>query len=152
MRIFRKLSVSTVTVLLLIVSNAYAVNDKRITVLLDERERFIILNQMHYYLSGVIKITEALSREDMQAVAKAAKLLGRAMPKRVPDEMLARLPTGFRQIGASVHKAFDQMALDAEGFGDSKYALKQLSDTIAKCHACHATYQIRSSTYDPLAH
>ena len=125
-------------------------HDQRKTVFLDEHERVTILNQMHYYIEGVTRITEALSKGDMKTVAKVARARGRAMPKRVPTEVKKQLPKGFTDIGKTVHQAFDQMALDAEGFGDVEQSLQQLGGVLKRCQACHAVYQIRSTTYDPM--
>lgn len=50
----------------------------------------------------------------------------------------------FRQLGFSVHRDFDQIALDAESLKDVSYSLSQLSGTLKKCVSCHATYQIRT--------
>ena len=38
-------------------------------------------------------------------------------------------------------KDFDQLALDAEEFGDSDHALSQLSILMENCTACHAAYR-----------
>jgi hypothetical protein len=66
------------------------------------------------------------------------------MAHEVPPALRAKLPLEFRQLGSSVHREFDQIALDADGLKDVSYSLNQLSATLQKCVACHATYQIRS--------
>jgi hypothetical protein len=41
-----------------------------------------------------------------------------------------------------VHQDFDRIALDAETMGDTRHALTQLGETLNKCVACHAMYQL----------
>lgn len=52
------------------------------------------------------------------------------------------------QIGMPMHKEFDQIAADAESLKDAKHTLQQLSATMGKCTACHATYQIRPEKFE----
>jgi cytochrome c556 len=46
------------------------------------------------------------------------------------------------QLGMSMHKEFDLIAADAESLKDPKHTLQQLSATMGKCNACHATYRL----------
>jgi len=64
------------------------------------------------------------------------------MVHELPPALRAKLPQEFRQLGFSVHREFDQIALDADSLKDVGYSLNQLSDTLKKCVNCHATYQI----------
>jgi hypothetical protein len=64
------------------------------------------------------------------------------MPHKGEDHMKAILPQGFMQMGMSLHRDFDQIAADAESLKDPKHTLKQLSNSMGKCVACHAPYQI----------
>lgn len=50
----------------------------------------------------------------------------------------------FMQPGMSVHQGFDHIATDAESLKDPRHTLRQLSDVMRKCVACHASYQIRT--------
>lgn len=114
----------------------------RQTIRLAPEERAVVLTEMRAFLSGVQGITEALTREDMKGVAGHARALGRAATHEVPPALMKKLPTGFRQLGFSVHTDFDQMALDAESLGDPKHTMKQLATTLSKCVACHATFAL----------
>jgi hypothetical protein len=89
-------------------------------------------------------MTGALGRQDMLAVAAASRDLGQKMVHEVPPALRAKLPLEFRQLGFSVHRDFDQIALDADSLKDASYSLGQLSTTLEKCVACHATYQIQT--------
>lgn len=107
-------------------------------------ERAMILEEMHLFLSGLGELTGALGREDMPAAAKAARGMGLVMSHEVPQALREKLPLDFRQRGSSVHRDFDQIALDADSLGDVSHSLKQLSTTLQKCVACHAIYRIRT--------
>src|SRR5574340_47973 len=117
--------------------------DKRQPLPLTEHQRNHVLTEMRGLLSGTQNILDALSREDMVAVAREARGLGMGMVHKGEDHLKAVLPREFMQLGMSVHKAFDKIALDAESLKDPKHTLRQLSESMQKCNACHASYQIR---------
>lgn len=119
-------------------------SDSRIVLELAPSERAMILEEMRLFLGGVQKMTGAFSRHDMQAVAETARGMGQIMVHEVPPALRAKLPIGFRQLGFSVHRDFDQIALDADSMKDVSYSLSQLSATLQKCVTCHATYQIQA--------
>lgn len=122
--------------------------DGRAVLELTPGERAMILEEMRMFLSGVQKMTGALSEQDMPAAAAAARGLGQVMVHEVPPALRAKLPPEFRQLGFSVHRDFDQIALDAESMKDVSHSLGQLSATLQKCVACHAGYQIRETGLD----
>lgn len=121
-------------------------HDARVVLALTPEERVIILDEMRQLLDAVQKMTGALATQDMPAAAKASRAVGQHMGHAVPPALRAKLPMEFRQLGNSVHRDFDQMALDAETLGDVSHSLTQLSATLKKCVSCHATYQIRTPT------
>jgi hypothetical protein len=118
--------------------------DHRAVLELTPVERAMILDEMHLFLSGLGELTGALGREDMPGAAKAARAMGLVMSREVPQALREKLPLDFRQRGSSVHRDFDQIALDADSLGDVSHSLSQLSTTLQKCAACHAIYQIRT--------
>jgi hypothetical protein len=122
--------------------------DGRAVLELTPGERAMILQEMRMFLSGVQAMTGALSEQDMPAAAAAARGLGQVMVHEVPPALRAKLPPEFRQLGFSVHRDFDQIALDAESMKDVSHSLGQLSATLQKCVACHAGYQIRQAGRD----
>lgn len=120
------------------------VHDGRAILQLNPDERAMILEEMRLLLDGVQQITGALGRQDMPAAAAAARSMGQTLAHEVPPALRAKLPMEFRQLGASVHRDFDQIALDADTMKDVGTTLNQLSATLQKCVSCHATYQIRT--------
>lgn len=121
-----------------------AVIDSRTVLNLTPGERAMILEEMRLFLGGVQQMTGALSKQDMQATADAARTMGQKMVHEVPPALRAKLPQAFRQLGFSVHREFDQIALDAESLKDVSHSLNQLSGTLQKCVSCHTLYQIQS--------
>ncbi len=124
--------------------------DKRQILPLSENQRNHVLTEMRGLLTGTQNILDALSREDMVAVAREARSLGMGMVKG-EDHLKAVLPKEFMQLGMSVHKSFDKIALDAESLKDPKHTLRQLGESMQKCNACHASYQIQVKDHSPAA-
>ena len=119
--------------------------DGRTAIILEPSERALVLREMRGFVAGLQLIADALARDDMKAVAKAAHGMGLAVAHDAPITMLGKLPLEFKTLGFSVHREFDTMAADAESLGDSKHCLTQLSDALQKCVACHGSFQIRST-------
>ena len=117
--------------------------DKRVSLNLTSSERALLLEEMHQFVDGLQEMTGALSKQDMTAASQSARKLGIVMGHEVPPAMRAKLPMEFRQLGSSVHRDFDQIALDADKLQDVSHALSQLSATLQKCASCHAAYQIQ---------
>ncbi|MCE5181673.1 MAG: hypothetical protein LLG15_07730 [Betaproteobacteria bacterium] len=117
--------------------------DDRKALKLEPSERAMLLIEMRQFLNGIQVMTESLSRDDLKAVANAAKPLGRAAMHEVPDSMKAKLPKEFKQFALAVHGGFDQIAMDAESLGDTKHTQKQVADLLKNCVSCHNTFQIQ---------
>ncbi|PTN12855.1 hypothetical protein [Nitrosomonas aestuarii] len=119
--------------------------DKRQVLTLTESQRAHIHEEMRALLTGTQKILFSLSEEDMTAVAQHAQSLGTHMAHKAEDHLKRVLPEKFMQLGMSVHRDFDQIAMDAESLKDSKHTLRQLSESMNKCVVCHAAYQIQTT-------
>jgi hypothetical protein len=102
------------------------------------------LNEVWQFLSGLQQILAALSKDDMETVARVAHSLGSPMTHHMPADLKQALPEEFRKLGFSVHAGFDQIALDAESPGDGKHTLSQLGETLSRCVSCHNAYQIHT--------
>lgn len=120
--------------------------DARVAVILEPAERTLVLREMRDFVAGVQQIADALSRDDMQDVARVARAAGTAKMHDAPVAMMGKLPLGFKTLALGVHRGFDGMAADAEGIGMPKHSLAQLSAILQKCVACHAAYQLRTPT------
>ncbi|MBL8497770.1 hypothetical protein ABF87_04490 [Nitrosomonas sp. JL21] len=132
-----------IIVCLLISTSAVAADaDNRQTLILSEAQRDHVLEEMRALLSGTRNILMALSTDDMASVAQSARPLGLGMAHKAEDHFKSVLPKEFMQLGMSLHQDFDQIAADAESRKDPKLTLRQLSDAMSKCVACHDTYRI----------
>jgi hypothetical protein len=118
--------------------------DGRVTILLEPPERAVVLNEMRQFLAGVQQMLEAAERDDAAAITRVARPLGMAAAQAVPPGLAAKLPLEFKTLGHGVHQDFDRIAMDAEAMNDARLALRQLGETMKKCVACHATYQLAS--------
>ena len=116
--------------------------DGRVAIILEPGEKALMLREMRGFLSGLQGVMDALSREDMQAVAKASRALGAAHAGGVPAEMLGKLPLEFKTLALGVHSDFDTIAMDAEWTNLPKRTLGQVSDVLKKCTACHDSYRV----------
>ena len=117
--------------------------DGRTTLLFNDSERAFFLNEMRNFLIAVQKISEGIEKDDMAMVTAAAKKVGSGDLAHVPTGIMAKLPLATKKMGLSTHKAFDQLAMDAEQLGDKDHALTQLNQILPTCTACHALYKVR---------
>ncbi len=121
---------------------AAGTDDPRTAVPLTAEHQAFVLQEMRAYVLGIQSITAALAREEMPAVARAAQGMGRQTMKDAPKDLMGSLPKEFRELGMSVHMAFDQLAMDAQAMGDTRHTLGQLSEVMGRCVACHAAYRL----------
>jgi hypothetical protein len=119
--------------------------DGRVAIFLEPSERAVVLNEMRQFLAGIQGMLEAADRGDAAAIAKIARPLGMAAAQDVPAGLAAKLPLEFKTLGHGVHGDFDRIAMDAEAMNDSRLSMHQLGETMKKCVACHATYQIAAT-------
>ena len=119
------------------------IDDRRVAIVLAPGERALMLSEMRAFVGGVQLITDALSREDMKSVAKAAREMGTARSHDVPLALMAKLPLEFKTLALGVHRGFDTLAMDAQATGKPAHTLNQLSEVLRKCVACHASYEVR---------
>ena len=120
--------------------------DGRPAIMLEPGERALILREMREFVAGLQRIDDALSRDDMQGVAKASRALGASKTHNVPPAMMGKLPLEFKALALSVHGDFDTIAMDAEWTGLPKRTLGQLSDVLQKCTTCHEKYRLTDVT------
>jgi len=118
--------------------------DERKALNLEPSERAMILLEMRQFLNGIQIMTDSLSRDDLKAVALAAKPLGIQASHDVPDSLKAKLPKEFKQLASAVHGGFDQLAMDAESLGDTRHTQKQLGSILKNCVSCHSLFQIHA--------
>jgi hypothetical protein len=121
-------------VLLLAAAPALA-QDARTAVPLDAAEREHVLAQMRGFLSLLEKSTDALARNDFDALAAL-----RPAGERMPPGIAQKLPPAFRKLAMSTHQQIDTLTLDAAK-RDARHSLDQISRLLQTCNACHAAYR-----------
>ncbi|RMG53795.1 MAG: hypothetical protein D6717_10710 [Gammaproteobacteria bacterium] len=119
-----------------------AASDGRTAILLPPAERDLVLSEMRAFLEAVQQISAALPEGDMKKAAAAARRLGAAAQQGVPPSLVARLPLAFKRLGFDTHRRFDQLAMNAEQFGDPTQTGRELATLMDNCIACHAAYRI----------
>jgi len=119
--------------------------DMRTVVLLTNSERAMVLGEMRVLLESTQAIVEALAREDLQAVATAARKVGKAAISTMDFKLRAKLPLEFKQLGFGTHDAFDDIADMAAAGKPAREIQQKLAETMNNCIACHASYRLRAS-------
>lgn len=120
--------------------------DGRTAILLDPGERALVLREMRGFVAGVERISDALARQDMKAVADAARGMGMERAHDAPASLMGKLPLEFKRLALGTHRAFDAIAAEAEAGGEPGPALAQLAGVLQKCVECHDSYQIAAPT------
>jgi hypothetical protein len=119
--------------------------DSRQTLPLNQAQQAHVLSEMRSLLAGTQAIVTALATDDMDTVAKQARLLGMGMKKKPENKLHGILPKAFMMQGKAVHMAFDNIADDATSIKDSKHTLKQLGEALSLCKGCHEIYRIEAN-------
>ena len=142
---------SLVVSILLVLAMAYkflisgetvVASDGRQALVLSGPERDLVLTEMRQFLQSVQQITMGVANQDMEVISSAAKAVGAAAQNSVPASLVKKLPLEFKQLGFDTHQKFDQLAMDAEEFGDPSHSLKQLTELMSNCVGCHELYRI----------
>ena len=116
--------------------------DERITILLDDNERNLVLAEMRGFLFSIQQINQGLSANNMKLVTESARRSGKAAQGGVPGTLVGKLPIEFKKLGGDTPARFDQLAMDAEDLEDRDHTLEQLSILMQNCVSCHAAYRI----------
>jgi hypothetical protein len=119
--------------------------DQRQTLPLNKAQQAHVLSEMRSLLAGTQAIITALATDDMETVAKQARLLGMGMKKKPENKLHGILPKAFMMQGKAVHTAFDRIADDAVSIKNPKHTLKQLGEALSVCQGCHEIYRIEAN-------
>jgi hypothetical protein len=86
----------------------------------------------------------------MKLVTEYARKSGRNAQLEVPGSLIGKLPLPFKKLGFDTHAKFDELALDAEHFGDRDHSLSQMNTLLKNCVACHAVYRFEVTAHSPM--
>lgn len=124
--------------------------DSRNVVWLSADQKSAFLQEMREFMSASQQILEASLADDMTRVEKAAREVGIKMINNTPASLKAKLPPGMMKLGPATHKAFEDIANEAETLGDKNEILHKLATLQKNCIACHQAYQIKVSALKPI--
>jgi hypothetical protein len=116
--------------------------DGRTAVVLNAGEREFVLSEMRGLLSALHEILEGANQGDMKRIAQSSRSAGTAGAADENPLLMAKLPLAFKTLGMSVHRDMDDIANAAERGKPAPELLKMASNVLAKCVACHASWQI----------
>ena len=117
---------------------------RRVEVEIAPMEREFILNEMRYYLDMLWVVNDAMSRNDLDIVIKAARARVPAMNALpVPQGLEAKLPDVFRAQWRANQRLIDELAEVAERTRSVPDTLRHASVLLQACNQCHSRFQIR---------
>jgi hypothetical protein len=119
-------------------------SDNRTAVVLAAGERELILSEMRDLLGGIQDILDSINHGDMKRASSAARTIGMASAADVNPALMAKLPMPFKQLGMSVHHDMDDLAQAAESGKSAAELQTMLTNTLSKCVACHASWQLKA--------
>tara|TARA_B110000090_G_scaffold175843_1_gene198193 strand:+ start:417 stop:737 length:321 start_codon:yes stop_codon:yes gene_type:complete len=101
------------------------------------------LKEMRGLLEAIEAVTLGISQDDMKAVSLASREVGMGATRsgNEPMTLIAKLPLEFKTLGMSVHRSFDELALEADTMGDGSIILGKLGAILNTCTTCHASYK-----------
>lgn len=114
----------------------------RVDVSMSAAEREMVLDRMRTMLAQSQAILDAALTEDRARLAQSARSLGLTGEAHMPPELAPRLPAAFKQLAQQTHRTFDAIADDAERGAPRDALLARLSENLARCVACHASYRL----------
>ena len=115
--------------------------DSRTAIEVSAQNKTKILKEMRELLRSSQLVLDGVIKNDMEQVEKAARKVGMNMTGGTPPEVARVLPQRFRALGPGVHRSFERIADEADGFGDTQKILTILADTQSSCVACHDIYR-----------
>lgn len=120
--------------------DSYTARDIRQPIPVTAKERNQFLFEMRELLHGLFNLHLALSKNDFQAAAVAARPIGHLIEK-TPASLRDRLPEEYVQIGIAMQESFDLLARIAEERKDMPAVQAQLAESMTYCSGCHDAYR-----------
>jgi len=116
--------------------------DGRTAIVLTAGERELVLSEMRGLLSAIHAILEGVNRGDMKHIADSSRSVGTQGAIDESPALMAKLPLGFKALGMGVHHDMDEIANAADRGQPVSKLLNMTSNVLAKCVACHSSWQI----------
>ena len=116
--------------------------DSRERLVLPAPDRDKVLLEMRQMLEAVDGIMQGLTKDDLAAVAEAARGAGIAMAVDLDPAIRNQLPKNFIDLGMRTHQAFDELAESMNAGGTREDAIRGLAGLTGNCVGCHASYRL----------
>jgi len=118
--------------------------DTRIAIGLTEGERNFVLGEMRALLGKIQRLTSFIANDDMDGFIKQAKELKDESSGETQQALIGKMPIAFKQMSFKIHGDFKQLYEDAVSQKDKQHSLKQVSDLMLNCVACHSAYRFEA--------
>ncbi|MGZ8982489.1 MAG: hypothetical protein ACXW11_00880 [Methylotenera sp.] len=122
--------------------NVASSEDDRVAVVLSKDERNLILKEMRNFLISTQGVSEAITNNDMNLVAKLATKAGMMAETNTPGSLLSKIPLSMKTLGFDTRKKFDQISADAVQLKDPSHSRRQLDQLMKNCIACHSSFKL----------
>ncbi len=119
--------------------------DGRTGIVLQDGERDFVLTEMRDLLTSINGIMTSLAKDDYPAAAEWARKVGLKGHSTIESQnpaIMAKLPIGFKQMGMSLHKDFDEVADMIDKKMSQKEIMGRMGETTSKCISCHSTFKL----------
>lgn len=123
--------------------------DGRMAVQLTKDERNALLLEMRTWLQSTQSILAAVSAKNFEEVSRVAKISGMSAEAETPASLFRKLPAAMKALGFDTRKKFDEISDDAIKLRDPEHTIKQLSNTMNSCIACHSVYRFTEAYNAP---
>ncbi len=123
--------------------------DGRLAVQLTKDERNALLLEMRTWLQSSQSILAAVSVKNFEEVSRVAKISGMSAEAETPASLFRKLPAAMKALGFDTRKKFDEISDDAIKLRDPEHTIKQLSNTMNSCIACHSVYRFTEAYNAP---
>lgn len=124
--------------------------DGRLAVQLTKDERNALLLEMRTWLQSTQSILAAVSAKNFEELSRVARISGMSAEADTPASLFRKLPASMKALGFDTRKKFDEIADDAIKLRDPEHTIKQLSNTMNNCVACHSIYRFSEVYNMPL--
>ena len=125
--------------------------DGRLAVQLTKDERNALLLEMRTWLQSSQSILAAVSVKNFEEVSRVAKISGMSAEAETPASLFRKLPAAMKALGFDTRKKFDEISDDAIKLRDPEHTIKQLSNTMNSCIACHSVYRFTEAYRAPFS-
>lgn len=116
--------------------------DGRVSVLLSEDERALILSEMRQFLISVQGVSQAITENNLTQVEIIATQAGMAAESDTPGSIFRKIPLKMKKLGFDTRSKFDEIAQAAKDKQDTKVIRQKLDTLLNNCIACHSMFKL----------